>query len=436
MLYLSTVIGKRIAVKSGDTVARLRDLVADLEPSPVIGEPSEERQPTLRIKGLVARTARRRQPFFVPASLIETLGENGVRLRSSQLDLQPFERRDAEVLLTRDLWDKQVIDLTSRRVVRVNDILLDSNAPSSHDEAAIWYVSGVDVGLGALLRRVKLTGPLEALTHKHLDAQVLAWSGIDLFSSNMPENFHVQHEKLATLHPVEIARITNSLSYHQGAEIIASLDDTLAADTLEEITAQRQTDIVEEIPDEMAADIIEEMAPDDATDLLAELPEEKASALLDEMEDERAEDVRQLMRYPDHTAGRAMTTDFVRVQPTMTVQQVIKANRSRFLASDLIYYMYVTASEKDDTLIGVITVRDLLVESRDARVSHFMLTDFLAVRPGEHEREVARKMAEYNLLALPVVDRNGILLGVVTIDDALNSLLPEGWKKRLPRIFS
>jgi Mg/Co/Ni transporter MgtE len=178
------------------------------------------------------------------------------------------------------------------------------------------------------------------------------------------------------------------------------------------------------------------MAPDAATDLLAELPEKKANAVLAEMGEERAADVRQLMRYPDHTAGREMTTDFVCVRPAMTVGDVIESNKPRFLTADLIYYMYVTASDGDDTLVGVITVRDLLLQSRETPVSDFMLTDFLAVRPGEHEREVARKMAEYNLLALPVVDRNNALLGVITIDDALDSLLPEGWKKRLPRIFS
>ena len=190
------------------------------------------------------------------------------------------------------------------------------------------------------------------------------------------------------------------------------------------------------MPDERAADIIEEMAPDEATDLMAELPEDKAGALLEEMDDEEAADVRQLLRYPDHTAGRAMTTDFVCVQPDMTVEEVIKQNRDLFLSSDLIYYMYVTESADSDDLVGVITVRDLLVNERDIKVADFMVTEFLSVRPGEQEREVARKMAEYNLLALPVVNRNNKLLGVITIDDALDSLLPEGWKKRIPRIFS
>lgn len=436
MLYLSTLVGKRIKGSEGNTVARLRDIVAVLEDQAVPGDHKGEQRTRLRVKGLLARTGRRRQPFFVPADIIGTMEETGVSLRSSKLDLQPFERRDGEVLLTRELWDKQIIDLETRRVVRVNDIVLDTEEPPSQEEGQAWYIAGVDIGVGALFRRIRLAKPVQSLTHKPIDAKVVKWSDMDLFSTNVPGSLQVQHERLATLHPVEIARITDAVSYHQGAEIISSLDDTLAADTMEEIAAERQTDIMELIPDDLAADIIEEMAPDEATDLLAELPEDQADALLDEMEEDRASDVRQLMRYPNHTAGRAMTTDFICVRPDMTVADVIDTNKPRFLSSDLIYYMYVTATEEDDTLVGVITVRDLLVQERDTPVGDFMLTDFLAVRPGEHEREVARKMAEYNLLALPVIDRNGLLLGVITVDDALDSLLPEGWKKHLPRIFS
>jgi Mg/Co/Ni transporter MgtE len=210
----------------------------------------------------------------------------------------------------------------------------------------------------------------------------------------------------------------------------------LAADTLEEIDADRQTDIMEQIPDERAADIIEEMAPDEATDLLAELPEDKAGALLEEMDEEEAAEVRQLLRYNEHSAGGIMTTDFVRVRADMTVQEVIDGNREVFLAADLIYYMYVVDSKEEDRLVGIITVRDLLVHPPDRKVGQFMLTTFLSCRPAESDREVARKIAEYNLLALPVIDRNDRLLGVITVDDALDAVLPENWRKRLPKIFS
>jgi magnesium transporter len=424
MTYLSQLIGKRIRNRAGNSVARIRDVVVDLEQStPDSGPP---------IKGLLARTARRKAPFYLPIEQVDTLTDDGAILNSARLDLEPFERHGTEMVVTKDLWDKQIIDISQRRVLRVNDVLIDQ-APGA---TSGWRIAGVDVSIGGLARRVGLGKLFNVVRPNTSEASVVRWSDIDIFGTSVAGSAGLKHDKLARMHPVEIARITDSVSYHQGAEIISSLEDTLAADTLEEIDGNRQIDIVMQMPDERAADIIEEMAPDEATDLMSELSEEKASALLEEMDDDEAEDVRHLLRYPENTAGRAMTTDFVSVRPTMTVAEVIERNKQHFLSADLIYYMYVTDSEESNQLIGVITVRDLLVNERDVQVADFMLTEFLSVRPGEHEREVARKMAEYNLLALPVVSRNDEMLGVITIDDALDSLLPEGWKKRIPRIFS
>jgi magnesium transporter len=442
MLYLSEIIGKRIVDQKGNSVARIRDVVVELvapgEDDPTTpaldneGEPVEYDVPV--VKGLVARTGRSRQPFYVPMEQVQSLGHDGARIRSYKLDVKPFERREDEMLLTRDVWDKQVIDLERRRVVRVNDIVLVGSAAGTNPPR--WWVRGVDVGMGSLLRRIHIFKPVSAVVKKAIQPRIVPWQHLDIFGSNVPGGVPLGHKKLANLHPVEIARITDSLSYHQGAEIISSLDDTLAADTLEEIDEVRQTDIMEQIPEERAADILEEMAPDEATDLLAELPEERADALLEEMDDEEAEEVRQLMRYPEHSAGGTMTTDFVCCTPEMTVGDVIEANKATFLTADLIYYIYVVQTEENDKLVGLITVRDLLVHEPGRKVADFMLTDLLTVRPGESQREVARKMAEYNLLALPVVDAGKKLLGVVTVDDALDALLPEGWKKRLPKIFS
>jgi magnesium transporter len=445
MLYLSELIGKRVIDRQGNGVARIRDLVAELV-APDQDTPSEaflddEGQPMERdvpvIKGVLARTGRKRQPFLIPIDQVQTLGRDGARIRSSKLDVEPFERREGEMLLTRDLWDKQVIDLERRRVVRVNDIAIaEATAASGPDDAHRWWVRGVDVGMGSLLRRIHIAKPVGNIVKKAIQPRLVRWQNLDIFGSNVPGGVPLGHKKLANLHPVEIARITDSLSYRQGAEIISSLDDTLAADTLEEIEIDRQTDIIEEIPEERAADIIEEMAPDEATDLLSELPEDQAGALLKEMDDEEAKEVRQLMRYPEDSAGGTMTTDFVCATPEMTVGEVIEANKAIFLTADLIYYIYIVQTEENDKLVGLITVRDLLVHEHDRPIADFMLTDLLKVRPAEKRREVARKMAEYNLLALPVVDANDKLLGVVTVDDALDALLPEGWKKRFPRIFS
>ncbi|MEO8285336.1 MAG: CBS domain-containing protein [Chloroflexota bacterium] len=442
MLYLSELIGKRIIDSQGNTVARIRDLVAELvtpdENAPQTitvdddGEPLEHDVPL--VKGLLATTGRKREPFFLPITQVMAFVKDGAQLGSLQVDLQPFERREGELLLTRDLWDKQVIDLQRRRVVRVNDIIVTS--ATTDTDKPIWWVRGVDIGLGSLLRRIHIAGPVGAIARKAVQPNIVRWQHLDVFGSNVPGGLPLSHKKLAHLHPVEIARITDSLSYHQGAEIISSLDNTLAADTLEEIEGERQTDIIEQIPEERAADILEEMSPDEATDLLGEMEAEKATALLEEMEDEEAQELRQLLRYPANSAGGTMTTDFICVTPDMTVAEVIETNRPIFLSADLIYYIYVVETLSNDKLVGLITVRDLLVHNPDEPVRDFMLTELLSARPGESQREVARKIAEYNLLALPVVDRNDVLLGVVTVDDALDALLPEGWKKRLPRIFS
>lgn len=463
MLYLSEIIGKKVYDPQGNRLGKVRDLVAELSSTmQMAGEDAEApvvlvdtideawERDVPYIKGVLARTGRKQEPFFLPVAQIESLAADGVWLNSARVDLQPHERRAGEILLRRDLWDKQVIDLDSRKVVRVNDIVLiegksrPSN-PNRQDKAsqgaqappgARWWVRGVDVGVGGLARRLRVTNLLQRLSGKTVNSRMVPWRHLDVFGSNVPGGVAIHHKKLARLHPVEIARITDSVSYLQGAEIIASLNDTLAADTLEEITAVRQTDIVEQIPDERAADILEEMAPDEASDLLAELPEEKAGALLDHMDEEEAKPIRHLMRYSEDSAGGIMTTDYVRVLPHMTVGEVIEANRAIFMSTDLIYYMYVVDSLENNNLVGIITVRDLLVQELECPVSSFMLKEILTARPGENKKEVARKMAEYNLLALPVVDKQGNLHGVVTVDDALDSLLPEGWQKRLPKIFS
>jgi Mg/Co/Ni transporter MgtE len=324
-------------------------------------------------------------------------------------------------------------------VVRVNDVLIsDVPLDLADDRRARWWVRGVDACLSVpgLLRRLHLTKLLGALAPTDMQADIIPWKQVVMFGSNIPGGLPMRHSKLAGLHPVEIARITDAVSYRQGAEIISSLDDTLAADTLEEIAEDRQTDIVEQIPEERAADILEEMSPDEATDLLGDLPDDKAKALLGQMGREEAEEIRRLLRYPDDSAGGIMTTEFVTAYPDMTVGEVIEANKDRFRATDLIYYIYVVDPEHEGRLVGIITVRELLVHDRDVRVGDIMLKDFITVEPEEDKTDVARKMAEYNLIALPVVDSDNTLLGVVTVDDVLDALLPAGWKRRIPKIFS
>src|SRR5438874_207485 len=214
------------------------------------------------------------------------------------------DRQGNPVARIGDIVAELVIDLETRKVVRVNDVALTGARPAGEQPSVgRWWVRGVDVGLGGIVRRLRLSNVIGGINSNVVQPRIVPWQHLDVFGSNVPGGVPLLHKKLAHLHPVEIARITDSVSYHQGAEIIASLDDTLAADTLEEIVSDRQTDIVEDIPEERAADIIEEMSPDEATDLLGELSEEQAASLLDQMDQEEAKEVRQLMRYPENSAG-------------------------------------------------------------------------------------------------------------------------------------
>src|SRR5438874_5957324 len=224
MFYLSEVIGKPVLDHQGNPVARIRDLVAEVAEGagfiseddveqPVVfveGEREAEERDVPVIKGVLARAGRKNPPFYVPVDQIGALGTDGARLRSARVDLQPFERRAGEMLLTRDLWDKQVIDLGSRKVVRVNDIVLTRGKPSGQKErerAARWWVRGVDVGIGGLVRRLRLAKALGALNRKAVQPRIVPWHYLDVFGSNVPGGVALPHSKLARLHPVEIARI-------------------------------------------------------------------------------------------------------------------------------------------------------------------------------------------------------------------------------------
>ncbi len=439
MLYLSELLNSPIRDRRGTTMARVQDVVVRLP------DPAEDAEAGPRLHGLVARTARGGPGFFVPVSRLGRLRPGGVELEQPTVALETFERRPQEWLLAKDVWDRRVIDCATRRVRRVNDLLLGVSgettpgpAPAEGYPAAAVRLLGAEIGLQGLLRRLGLFRPLAGLLGGRLRPAFLPWHQMDLVLSSGPGRVETvpAHPHLADLHPVEIAHLTESVSTREAAELIAALDDATAADVLEELPADRQLDIVEYLSDARAADILEEMAPDDASDLLGDLPDERTAALLEQMEPEAVTPVRTLLRYPDTTAGGMMTTSYVYAYQAETVAEAITRLRPQIEKPDMVYYVYVLEDESDTRLIGIVSLRELLLAQPSDVLGDFMNRDFLSVGPDEDDREVARKLAEYNLVAIPVLDDEGGVLGIVTVDDALDVLLPSGWQRRLPRIFS
>ncbi|HEV2884069.1 MAG TPA: CBS domain-containing protein [Pyrinomonadaceae bacterium] len=412
MLYLSQVLGRPIRDLEGERVATIKDVIVRLG--------NDDHPPVL---GLVARY--RRRDFFVSRWRMTELNEHGVRLNSDVLDLRPFVRREGEVLLARDVLDKQLIDVDGKRVVRVNDVQLI-------EAAGDWRVTGADVSLQGLWRRLAPAG----FVGTRRPVEVLDWSDVGYLATDAATvQLKSASGKLARLHPVEIARLAEALSYHHGSEVVESLDDETAAETLEEMPSERQARIIGDMDEERAADILEWMSPDEAADVLGDLPEEKAEELLGLMEDEEQAEVAELLPYEDDTAGGLMTTEFVTLPRELTVGEALARLREMAETPNMIYYLYVVEREGSWKLVGVIALRNLILANPDVPLAEVMRSDLQTAHPDEPAKEVAQRISEYNLLALPVMDEAGDILGIITVDDAMEILLPKDWRQRLPKFI-
>jgi len=412
MLYLSQVLGRPIRDLEGERVATVKDVIVRL---------GDNDHPP--VTGLVARY--RRRDFFMSRWRMTDLNDQGVRLNSDILDLRPFVRRDGEVLLARDVLDKQLIDVDGKRVVRVNDVQII-------DAAGEWRVTGADVSLQGLWRRLAPSG----FVGTNRTVEVIDWADVGYLATDAATvQLKSSRGKLARLHPVEIARLAEALSYHHGSEVVESLDDETAAETLEEMPAERQVRILGDMDEERAADILEWMSPDEAADVLGDLPEEKAEELLGLMEQQEQADVVELLPYEDDTAGGLMTTEFVTLPRELTVGEALARIREMAETPNMIYYLYVVETEGSWKLDGVIALRSLILADQAMPLEEAMRTEFQKAEPDEPAIEVAQRIAEYNLLALPVIDDSGDILGIVTVDDAMEILLPKDWRQRLPRLI-
>jgi Mg/Co/Ni transporter MgtE len=266
--------------------------------------------------------------------------------------------------------------------------------------------------------------------------EVIDWSDVGYLATDAATvQLKSSSGKLARLHPVEIARLAEALSYHHGSEVVESLDDEIAAETLEEMPPERQARILGDMDEERAADILEWMSPDEAADVLGDLPEEKAEELLGLMEGDEQADVAELLPYADDTAGGLMTTEFVSLPSQLTVGEALARLREMAETPNMIYYLYVVDGESSWKLLGVIALRSLILADPSSPLDEVMRTEFQTAHVDDHASEVVQKIAEYNLLALPVVDEAGDILGIITVDDAMEILLPKDWRQRLPKLF-
>ncbi len=379
------------------------------------------------VDGLIIKTSQ--GPRFAPMDTVSDVDADGfVALNAAPKVAAPPDEEALYLVL--DLLDKQIVDVDGRKVVRINDIEIANTGGKLRVVAA-------DVGVSGLLRRLGLRGIGKRFTpwaYRRVPRAMIAWDSVAPIREKNPSQIQlaVKESKLKRLHPSELAEVISDLSAREAAAVIHSLDDETAADALEHLEPEKQRAIIEDIGRERAADIIEEMDSDDAADLLGDLPEDQQSELLAEMNQSTAGELRELVKYEDDTAGGLMTTDYVWIFPHRTAEQTIHKIREIGPESEFIYYLYVV--DKDERLLGVLTLRALLLAPQEAVIEGIMEADVVTVPPEMQSRDVAATIARYDLLAVPVVDPDGNMLGIVTVDDAIDAIMPEDLAKELPRI--
>jgi magnesium transporter len=370
--------------------------------------------------------------LYAPAATVLSIGENGVTLSAPPLDPAGAPISPNELLLNKELLDKQIVDVDGRKVVRVNDARL---APAGD---ALRLIA-VDIGISGLLRRLGLRGLghawLERISRRGMKPALIAWDTVQPLHRDSPGaaiRLQVPRDLINRIHPSDLAAIIEDLNASDQASLVGSLDEETAADAFEQLEPETQLSILEDLTPDRAADIIENMAPDDAADILGEVEPEKQEQILRLMEPEDAKDVRELLTHDEETAGGLMTTEFLSIPPGLTVGATFDHIRKAAEDAELIYYVYVL--EADERLVGVIALKDLITAPLDASVDRIAVDDVVHVALDAPKEEVATTIARYDFLAVPVVDEQGRMHGIVTVDDVIDVLLPDKLRRMLSRV--
>lgn len=330
------------------------------------------------------------------------------------------------VWLKRDLLDAQVLDLTNRRAVRANDLVLV-------ERGGQLFLQGADASSRAVWRRLS-----RGLIGHVIPEEIYDWKYVEFLSGDPKSAITVaQYNSLIQRLPAgEIARLSEDLPYLHAAELVTLLPDALATDVLEAMTPERQLQVFEELDFEQALRLLSYMAPDIAADLLGHLRPAEAKKFLEKLPARRSEMIVDLLRYPEDSVGGVMTNDIVYAPASLTIGEARLALRERLAEPDFVYFVYVVSDWESRRLLGVITLRELIVAPDSHLLEDVMNPYITTLDPLSLASDAAYQVLSSNLAALPVVGRGGQLLGVVTIDSVVAQVAPSSWANQAPKVFS
>lgn len=410
MLYLSQLLGEPVMDASGEKIGTISDLaISTGEVFPRIT--------SLAFKGPG------RVPFMISwRKYVDEFNDDGITLSVDAPDIRFSYLQPDEVLLARDLMNRQIVDTQGMKVVRVNDLKLSQSGTQLR-------LLGAEVGVRGILRGLhrwieKATVAIAKLFGHKIDEQIIAWNYMDLLDRDLSEvQLSVSHRRLDELHPADVADILEQLDPQQRASVFKHLDESRVSDAVSEMEDDVQAEFIDDLDDATAARLIGDMDPDDAADIVRDLSYEKAETLLRLMGVEDATEIRRLLGYKDGTAGGMMTTQYVAVPQEATVHEAIETLRGLDEDHPTVHYVYVT--DEYGKLVGVLSLRTLVLSNDDTQLKDIMYDEVISATPDVEEDEVVADIFKYDIPAMPVTDENGQMLGIVTTEDAWDAIEEE-----------
>jgi CBS domain-containing protein/sporulation protein YlmC with PRC-barrel domain len=413
LVRLSALVKAPLVDRSGDRLGRLDDVIVRL---------SDGVYPP--VTGVKARVGAR--DVFVPLDRVAAIEPGRVQLVGEKLDLGRFERREGEVLLRQDVLGRRVVNVVGARLVRADDLVLGC-------VDGWWRLMGLDTSFRSLfVRFLPLRVRERAAVRPFLD-----WASVEPFVSHVPTaRLRMRFGRLARLHPAQIADLVEAASHEEGEEIIDAMhaDRELEADVFEELDPEHQVEFLRERSDTEAAKVLATMEPDDAADLLGELDQARREPVLKLLPWRQQRKVRTLLGYHPATAGGLMSPDFVALPEVTTAADALEALRRSEFPEETVTAVFAVDTRRH--LVGVASVVMLLKHEPGQTLSEVTSPPPLTFSPDDELAEIAVRMADYDLTVAPVVNEQGLLLGIVTVDDLLEMMIPDDWRRRLSALSS
>jgi sporulation protein YlmC with PRC-barrel domain len=408
IVHVSSLAGSPLLDSAGQRLGRVQDVVARLD----------SREPLPPVVGVTAKAAGRQ--LFVPISRISELGPDEVRTNTTKLNLAPFERRPGEILLGRDVLDRSLINVGTARLVTAREVELTRQET--------WRVAGIDPSFGPRLQRLL---PRRFRHHDTEHERFVPWNEVEAFVAHVPTSrLKLASRRLARLHPAQLADLVEAASHEQGEEILEAVghDKELEADVFEELDDEHQVEFLQDRSDPEVAAVLGRMAPDDAADLLLELDQPRRLPVLGLLPAAQQAKVRALLGHNPSTAGGLMNPDFVSARVDATVEQALERVRASRLDPGEVQAICVV--DEDGRLTGLVLLGELVLAAPGTRVGQLVETTLPTLTAEADLPDVALVMSDYNLISVPVVDPDGRPLGMIGVDDVVEQMLPEDWRRR------